>query len=101
MFLAINKIQKERFIDIVVFGHMHNVLKRNLGLREMLIFDKKGTAYLNTAIVPRYKKNSLGKLIVNFSWVEFQDRTLSFVSQRWYTEMGEIEMENVLFSSKI
>ena len=34
--VAISQIQKRRKVDLVVFGHMHNRLKRNLGLRESL-----------------------------------------------------------------
>ena len=87
---AISEIQKERIIDLVVFGHMHNRLKRNLGLREMFKVDIKGTAYLNTAVVPRYKKNEEGKLFINFSWVEFEGTKLKHVSHRWYSECGKI-----------
>ena len=87
---AISEIQKKRVIDLVVFGHMHNRLKRNLGLREMFKVDNKGTAYLNTAVVPRYKKNEEGKLFINFSWVEFEGGKLKHVSHRWYSECGEI-----------
>ena len=85
---AISKIQKKRKIDLVIFGHMHDRLKRNQGLRKMFKIDKEGTAYLNTAIVPRYKKNTNGELYVNFSWVEFVEKKLSHVSQRWYSESG-------------
>ena len=87
---AISEIQKERIIDLVVFGHMHNRLKRNLGLREMFKVDIKGTAYLNAAVVPRYKKNEEGKLFINFSWVEFEGTKLKHVSHRWYSECGKI-----------
>ena len=45
------KIQKRRKVDLVIFGHMHNRLKRNLGLREMFKIDSKGTIYFNTAVV--------------------------------------------------
>ena len=98
--IAITKIQRERFIDLVIFGHMHDVLSRNLGSRNMFIFDRKGTAYLNTAIVPRYKITKEGKFIINFSWVEFEDKKLNHVSQRWYSELGEIEKEVILFQRK-
>ena len=87
---AISEIQKKRIIDLVVFGHMHNRLKRNLGLREMFKVDIKGTAYLNAAVVPRYKKNEEGKLFINFSWVEFEGKKLKHVSHRWYSECGKI-----------
>ena len=97
--LAISKIQKERKLDLVVFGHTHNQLKRNLGGRKMFVLDKRGTAYLNCAVVPRYKKIANDEIIINFSWIEFQDNNLSYISQRWYTEFGEIFCEDILFQT--
>ena len=96
---AITKIQKERFVDLVIFGHMHNQLNRNLGSRKMFVIDKKGTSYLNAAIVPRYKTDSKGKKIINFSWVEFNNKKLSFISQRWYSNDGSLDKENILYES--
>ena len=62
----------------------------------MFKIDKKGTAYLNSAIVPRYRTNSKGELLVHFSWVEFSENNLSHISHRWYSELGEIcEEENL------
>ena len=97
--LAISKIQKERSLDIVVFGHTHNQLKRNQGLRKMFVVDKKGTAYLNCAVVPRYKKTENNEIIINFSWIEFQDNKLKLISQRWYTESGDIFSEDIFFQT--
>tara|TARA_Y100001970_G_scaffold293002_1_gene437128 strand:+ start:19350 stop:20087 length:738 start_codon:yes stop_codon:yes gene_type:complete len=94
---AIRKIQKERFVDLVIFGHMHNKLNRNLGTREMFITDKKGTFYLNAAIVPRYHKDFNGIISANFSWVEFENKKISHISQRWFTPNGKIKKENILF----
>ncbi len=94
---AITKIQKARFVDLVVFGHMHNQLNRNLGHREMFVTDRKGTSYLNTAIVPRYVRDSSNNSMINFSWVEFKDKKLSYVSQRWYSNNGHLKEENILF----
>ena len=98
--VAISEIQKKRKIDLVIFGHMHNRLKRNQGLRNMFKIDKEGTAYLNSAIVPRYKKNIEGELLVNFSWVEFVDSEISHISHRWYSESGEISEEEILFRNE-
>ena len=42
------------------------VQKRNLGKRDMFLFDKCGTAYLNCAIVPRYKKTQNEEILINF-----------------------------------
>ena len=88
--VAISKIQKKRKVELVIFGHMHNRLKRNLGYREMFKIDNKGTAYLNTAVVPRYKIDKEGKQYINFSWVEFDKKELTHVSHRWYSESGEM-----------
>ena len=63
----------------------------------VLEIDKKGTFYLNSAIVPRYKTNTKGELFVNFSWVEFEENKLKHISHRWYSEMGEIFEEEILF----
>ena len=94
--VAISEIKKSREIDLVIFGHMHNRLKRNKGLRKMFEIDKEGTAYLNSAIVPRYKTNSKGELFVNFSWVEFVENKLAHISHRWYSELGEVSEEEIL-----
>ena len=95
--VAISEIQKKRKIDLVIFGHMHNRLRRNQGLRKMFKIDNEGTAYLNSAIVPRYKYSADEELLVNFSWVEFVDNKISHISQRWYSESGEICEEEILF----
>ena len=95
--VAISQIQKRRKVDLVIFGHMHNRLKRNLGLREMFKIDSKGTIYFNTAVVPRYKTDEDGKLLINFSWIEFEKKVLSHVSHRWYSESGEIREEDKFF----
>ena len=97
MSAAISQIQKRRKVDLVIFGHMHNRLKRNLGLREMFKMDSKGTIYFNTAVVPRYKTDEDGKLLINFSWVEFEKKELINVSHRWYSESGEICEEDKFF----
>ena len=98
--LAISKIQKVRKLDLVIFGHTHHELKRNMGLRKMFLFDKKGTAYLNCAVVPRYKKNNNGEVVINYSWIEFEDSKLKYISQRWYEELGELVSEDILFKAE-
>ena len=95
--IALTEIKKNRFVNLVVFGHMHNILSRNKGSRKMLEIDNGGTFYLNAAIVPRYEKNEEGKMLINFSWVEFTDNKLSYISQRWYSIAGEIAKEEILF----
>ena len=95
--VAISEIQKKRKIELVIFGHMHNRLKRNQGFRKMFKIDRKGTCYLNSAIVPRYKNNKKDELLVNFSWVEFVENKLTHISHRWYSELGEICEEEIFF----
>ncbi len=91
--VAISEIQKKRKVNLVIFGHMHNRLKRNLGFREMFKTDNKDTAYFNTAVVPRYQTIEDGELLINFSWVEFEDKKLKHVSHRWYSESGKVYEE--------
>ena len=76
---------------------MHNRLKRNLGLREMFKIDSKGTIYFNTAVVPRYKTDEDGKLLINFSGIEFEKKELRNVSHRWYSQSGEIYEQEKFF----
>jgi len=76
---------------------MHNRLKRNLGLRQMFKIDSKGTIYFNTAVVPRYKTDEDGKLLINFSWIEFEKKELRNVSHRWYSKSGEFREEDKFF----
>tara|TARA_B100000963_G_scaffold152832_1_gene133126 strand:+ start:277 stop:1023 length:747 start_codon:yes stop_codon:yes gene_type:complete len=97
--LAISVIQKKRMLDLVIFGHTHNQLKRNLGLRKMFLIDKRGTAYLNCAVVPRYLKNEKGRVLITFSWIEFENSKLSNISQRWYDELGELISEDKLYQA--
>ena len=93
---AISEIKKHRSVDLVVFGHMHNVLSRNLGSREMFQIDRNGTAYLNSAIVPRFKYSKQGKSLSNFSWVEFEDGKLKHISHRWYYDDGKLKEQQIL-----
>ena len=95
--IALTEIKKNRKVDLVVFGHMHNILNRNQGKRKMLKIDNEGTFFLNAAIVPRYKKDNAGRTLINFSWVEFCNNELNYIAQRWYSISGELESEELLF----
>ena len=99
MCVAISELQKKRKVDLVIFGHMHNCLKRNQGFRKMFLVDKKGTAYFNTAVVPRYKTNEQDQLLINFSWVEFFENKLTHISHRWYSEEGVLSEERIFFEN--
>ena len=96
--IALKEIKKNRKVDLVVFGHMHNTLNRNQGTRKMLKIDNEGTFYLNAAIVPRYKKDTKGNTLINFSWVEFSDNKLIYIAQRWYSLYGQLVKEEILFN---
>ena len=96
--IALSEIKKNRNVDLVVFGHMHSKLYRNQGMRKMLKIDNAGTYYLNAAIVPRYKRDIEGKTLVNFTWVEFSDKKLSYIAQRWYSLCEKLENEEILFN---
>ena len=63
----------------------------------MFKVDSKETIYFNTAVVPRYKTDEDGKLLINFSWIEFEKKELRHVSHRWYSESGEIHEEDKFF----
>ena len=47
--------------------------------------------------MPRYKTDEEGKLLLNFSWIEFEKKELVHVSHRWYSESGEICEEDKFF----
>ena len=94
--LAISQIQKFRTPELVVFGHMHHQLKTNYANRSTFHLDSCGTAYLNTACVPRRFTNDSGINICHFSWVEFDNMKLKSVCHRWFTDNGEIAYEQIL-----
>ena len=47
--------------------------------------------------MPRYKTDEDGKLLINFSWIEFEKNQLISVSHRWFSESGEICEEDKFF----
>ena len=63
----------------------------------MFHIDRTGTAYLNSAVVPRYKYTQQGKSLSHFSWVEFEDGKLKHISQRWYYDDGKLKEQQILF----
>ena len=93
---ALDQIATHRPADLVVFGHMHHGLRRGLGLRESLVRDRRGTAYLNAACVPRSGMDANGQMLLNLSWAEFNGSKLTQLSHRWYTPDGQISHEEIL-----
>ena len=70
--LALDRIARHRIPDLVVFGHMHHQLKRGSGLRQSLVRDRRGTAYLNAACVPRSGRDAGNQQLLHFSWAELR-----------------------------
>ncbi len=98
--IAIDKIRMHKVPNLVVFGHTHHELKNNAGVRKTFARDQWGTAYLNTAAVPRSGYDSNGNLLTHFSWVEFKNGVLNDVSHRWYREDGSIAYNEQLYTLK-
>ncbi|MFM2158167.1 MAG: hypothetical protein RLZZ124_641, partial [Cyanobacteriota bacterium] len=88
--LAIDQIRRHRPLPLVVFGHMHHRLKRGSGERLSFRIDRAGTAYLNSACVPRHGHDARGRALRHFSWIELHDGELREVSHRWYSPDGEL-----------
>ena len=98
--LAIDRIRRQRPVPLVVFGHMHHHLKRGAGERRSFCLDRAGTAYLNTACVPRHGLDGHGRALRHFSWVELRDGQLTDVSHRWYSPAGELLYRQTLHTAR-
>ena len=98
--LAIDRIRRQRPLPLVVFGHMHHRLKRGAGDRSSFCIDRGGTAYLNSACVPRHGLDAQGRALRHFSWVVLCDGQLREVSHRWYTPAGELLYRQTLHSAR-
>jgi uncharacterized protein (TIGR04168 family) len=94
--IAIDRISVTRPPDLVVFGHMHHALKRGSGYRQSLIQDRRGTAYVNAACVPRSGLDTTGQPLLHWSWAEFSGSCLTHLSHRWYTPDGELRHQESL-----
>lgn len=97
--VAIERIRRRRPLPLVVFGHMHHALKRHQGERCSFLRDRSGTAYLNTACVPRHGVDQHGRSVRHFSWVRFEHGELNHVSHRWYGSAGELLYEELLWTA--
>lgn len=94
--IALDRIAVTRPPDLVVFGHMHHALKRGSGYRQSLLQDRRGTAYLNAACVPRSGLDAKGRSLLHWSWAEFSGSSLTHLSHRWYTPEGELTHQESL-----
>lgn len=98
---AITTIRRRRPLPLVVFGHMHHQLRRGQGARRSFQRDTAGTAYLNTACVPRHGCDGDGRELRHFSWVELQGGALQHASHRWYGRDGRLLYQERLFQAPV
>ena len=94
--LALDRMGRQRSPDLVVFGHMHHQLKRSNALRRTLLRDRRGTAFLNAACVPRSGRDASGRELLHFSWAEFRGASLTHLSHRWYSPDAQLMHEEEL-----
>lgn len=99
--LAIAAIQRQRALPLVVFGHMHHQLKRGQGARRSFQRDRAGTAYLNSACVPRHGHDQQGRPLRHFSWVELEGGQLRHASHRWYGLDGQLLYQERLWQTEV
>ena len=95
--LAIDRIQRRRHVPLVVFGHMHHTLRRSQGERITFCRDRRGTAYLNAACVPRHGLDEQGRALRHFSWIQLDGDRLRRASHRWYGLDGALLYEQLLW----
>ncbi len=94
---AILRIQRQRPLPLVVFGHMHHRLRQGQGQRRTIHRDRHGTVYLNAACVPRHRVDPQGNPLRHFSWVELaEDGEIRLVAHRWYGPQGELVEDQML-----
>ena len=97
--LALERIRAQRRVPLVVFGHMHHTLRRQQGERITFLRDRRGTAYLNAACVPRHGEDQQGRPLRHFSWIQLSAAGLERASHRWYGLDGRILYEEVLWEA--
>jgi uncharacterized protein (TIGR04168 family) len=97
--LAVDQIRRRRRLPLVVFGHMHHALCHHQGERLSFRRDAQGTAFLNTACVPRHGVDQQGRSLRHFSWVVFSDGDLRHISHRWYGIDGALHYEQTLWTA--
>jgi uncharacterized protein (TIGR04168 family) len=95
--LALERIRARRPVPLVVFGHMHHTLRRQQGERITFLRDRRGTAYLNAACVPRHGEDEHGRALRHFSWIHLGDEGVERASHRWYGLGGELLYEELLW----
>ena len=68
--LALQQVHLQgRAVPLVAFGHMHEELQGKTSLRNMVEVDAgRGIIYLNTAVVPRVRRKTIGGSEVSAFW---------------------------------
>ena len=66
---ALDRMQKQRRADLVVFGHMPSAERASRA--DDVSPRSQGTCYVNAACVPRSGCDQDGKPLHHFTWVEF------------------------------
>ena len=97
--LAVERIRQQRPVPLVVFGHMHHTLRRGQGERITFLRDRRGTAYLNAACVPRHGVDQRGQQLRHFSWIQLSSDGLQRASHRWYGLDGALLYEQLLWQA--
>ncbi len=98
---AIDKILAfGKSIPLVTFGHMHHSLRHRKDiLRTIINTNEMGTVYLNSASVPRIKKQE-GKILRNFSVVTLESAVVRKISLVWL-DQDFVVTENKLLYQKV
>ncbi|CAI8425080.1 MAG: 3',5'-cyclic adenosine monophosphate phosphodiesterase CpdA [Cyanobium sp. ARS6] len=99
--LALDRMQRTRPADLVVFGHMHHQLKGRRGERITFHRNRQGTCFVNAACVPRVGVDGSGQPLHHFTWVEFAGTQPAWISHRWYRPSGELTYEQPLLRSAL
>lgn len=99
--LAVDQIRRRRPLPLVVFGHMHHALRHHQGERISFRRDAQGTAFLNTACVPRHGVDQQGRALRHFSWLIYQGLELRQISHRWYGTGGALHYEQTLWTAPL
>ena len=78
----------------LLLGDEH--IEQRSGLRQSLVRDRRGTAYLNAACVPRSGRDAGNQQLLHFSWAEFEGPALTHLSHRWYQPDGRLMHQELL-----
>lgn len=93
-------------IPLIVFGHMHKVLKGNRGDRVMVKSETDGTSggqtvMLNTAVVPRHRQRQKADPKLHHFQIVYMRAggDVQSVEEAWVSRKGEIVESNTIFGT--